>query len=286
MAERLTIMCVHAHPDDEVFGTGGALARYADEGAHTVLITCTRGEEGEIVDPSMNIDEVKPRLGEVRTEELRCAVRALGIETHEYLGYRDSGMAGTESNHNPASFHMADMHEATERLVRLVRRYRPRVLTSYDENGSYGHPDHIKAHQITVRAFDAAGDARAYPEAGPAWQPKKLYYSGFSRGQFERMLRVAEELGIESEWLRRRPSDETPRGLPQERITTTLDVTPYLDRKRAAFRCHRSQIREDSFMLTAPEEFARRAMYDEVFIRVRSLVEAPTPEDDLFAGLR
>jgi mycothiol conjugate amidase Mca len=286
MAEQLTIMAVHAHPDDEVFSTGGTLAKYADEGIHTVLITCTRGEEGEIVDPEMNVEEVKPRLGEVREAELRCAVAALGIQTHEYLGYRDSGMDGTESNQNPASFHMADQDEATGRLVRLVRRYRPHVLMSYDENGSYGHPDHIKAHQITVRAFEAAGDAAAYPEAGPAWQPRKLYFSGLSRGQFERWRRMAEEAGMESEWLRRRTDDERPRGLPQERITTVVDVTPYLERKRAAFRCHRSQIARDSLMLTVPEDFARRAMYDEAFIRVRSLVEAPLPEDDLFAGLR
>ncbi|HWE62029.1 MAG TPA: hypothetical protein VHB98_09980, partial [Chloroflexota bacterium] len=118
------------------------------------------------------------------------------------------------------------------------------------------------------------------------WQPQKLYYSGLAREQFERWRRIAEEAGIQSEWLQRRPDDERPRGLPQERITTCVDVTPYLERKRAAFRCHRSQVRADHFMLTVSEDFARRAFYDECYIRARSLVEAPTPEDDLFAGLR
>jgi mycothiol conjugate amidase Mca len=286
MAERLTLMAVHAHPDDEIFSTGGTLAKYAREGIHTVLVTCTGGEEGEIVDPSMDVEEVKPRLGEVREQELRCAVDVLGIETLEFLGYRDSGMAGTPSNQNPASFNMADPEEATGRLVRLIRRYRPDVLMSYDENGSYGHPDHIKAHTITVLAFEAAGDPSRYPEAGPAWQPKKLYYSGLSRAQFERWKRLAEEEHIESPWLRRAEESDPPRGLPNERITTTVNIAPYLDRKHRAFRCHRTQIRDDSFFLSVSEDFARRAFYDERFIRVRSLVDAPLPEDDLFAGLR
>lgn len=287
MENTLTLMTVHAHPDDEIFGTGGTLAKAADQDIHTVLVTCTGGEEGEIVDPSMDQDEVRPRLREVRAEELRCAVKVLGIETLEFLGYRDSGMAGTEANSNPQSFHMADIGEATGRLVRLIRQYRPQVLVSYDENGSYGHPDHIKAHQITVRAFDAAADPAQYPEAGEPWQPQKLYFSGISRGQVERWRRAAEEAGIEDAWVRREPApEEPPRGLPQERITTYVDITPYLQRKRDAFRCHRTQIRDDNFIISTPDEVARRAFYDEQFIRVRALVEAPTPEDDLFAGLR
>jgi len=189
MAERLTFMTVHAHPDDEIFSTGGTYARYAKEGIHTVLVTCTGGEEGEIVDPSMVAEEVKPRLGEVRAQELRCAVAALGIETLEMLGYRDSGMAGTPSNENPESFNMADPEEATGRLVRLIRRHRPQVLVSYDANGSYGHPDHIKAHQTTWAAFDAAGDPDRYPDAGPAWQPKKLYQCGLARAQVPTVAR-------------------------------------------------------------------------------------------------
>jgi mycothiol conjugate amidase Mca len=280
-------MSVHAHPDDEVFSTGGTLAKYAEQRVHTVLVTSTYGEEGEIVDPTLNTEETRAHLGEVRTEELRCAVAALGIETLEFLGYRDSGMAGTASNDHTASFHQADLEEATGRLVRLVRTYRPHVLMSYDPNGSYGHPDHIKAHKITVKAFDAAGDPSMYPEAGPIWQPKKLYYSGMSSGQFDRWRRLAVEAGLDSPWLNRaRPEGEERRGLPAEEITTFIEVKEYLPRKIAAFRCHRTQIRDDFFFYTVPEEFARRAFFDECFIRVRSLVEAPVPEDDLLAGLR
>src|SRR5579871_1868114 len=279
MAERLTLMAVHAHPDDEIFSTGGSIAKYGEQGIHTVLVTCTGGEEGEIVDPSMTVEDVKPRLGEVRAQELRCAVEALGIETLEMLGYRDSGMAGTPSNENPASFHMADMDEATGRLVRLIRTHRPQVLISYDENGSYGHPDHIKAHKVTWAAFDAAGDAARYPEAGPAWQPQKLYKCGLARAQFRRWIAAAEELGIDTPWLRQRAESDPPRGLPDEAVTTVVDITPYLERKAAAFRCHKTQIREDTFFMQLPPEVARRTLHDERFGRVRSLVDAPLPED-------
>lgn len=286
MAEELTFMAVHAHPDDEIFSTGGVYAKYAEQGIHTVLVTCTGGEEGEIVDPTMVAEEVKPRLGEVRLGELHCATEVLGIERLEMLGYRDSGMAGTESNQHPASFHMADMEEATGRLVRLVRKYRPQVLVSYDENGSYGHPDHIKAHHITKRAFDAAGDPALFPDAGPAWQPRKLYEAGFTRGQMERWVAAAEEAGIDIPWARERAENPTPRGLPQDQITSTVVVGDYVDRKLAAFRCHRTQLRDDGPVLSLPLEVARKAFVDECFVLTRSLVEAPIPEDDLFAGIR
>jgi len=279
-------MAVHAHPDDEVFGTGGVFAKYSAEGIHTVLVTCTGGEEGEIVDPAMVIEEVKPRLGEVRLQELLCAADKLGIEHLEMLGYYDSGMAGTAGNQNPASFNMADMDEAVERLVRLIRKYHPQVLVSYDEKGSYGHPDHIKAYHITRLAFDAAGDPERFADAGPPWQPQKLYEAGITRGQIERWLKGAQEAGIDIPWMRARAEGDPPRGLPQDKITTTVLIGDYLDRKRAAFRCHRSQINDDNPMLSIPDEVAHKIFIDECFIRTRSLVDAPTPEDDLFAGLR
>jgi mycothiol conjugate amidase Mca len=287
MAEQLTLMTVHAHPDDEVFSTGGVLAKYSDQGIHTVLVTCTDGSEGEIVDPTMNVEEVKPRLAEVRRRELEGAAKMLGIGSLEMLGYRDSGMAGKESNQNPASFHMAGAEEATGRLVRLVRKHRPQVLVSYDENGSYGHPDHIKAHQITALAFDAAGNPTRYPDAGPAWQPQKLYICGRSQRQADRWRQMAEELNLDIPWLRApRDINEPPRGIPSERVTTIVDVARYAPRKRAAFEAHRTQISPEFFVYKLPDEVLARAFNDEEFIRVRSLVEAPIPEDDLFAGLR
>jgi mycothiol conjugate amidase Mca len=287
MAEQLTLMTVHAHPDDEVFSTGGVLAKYAEQGIHTVLVTCTDGAEGEIVDPTMNVEEVKPRLAEVRKLELEASAKILEIGSLEMLGYRDSGMVDKESNQNPASFHMADPDEATGRLVRLIRKHRAQVLVSYDENGSYGHPDHIKAHQITDLAFDAAGDAARYPDAGPAWQPQKLYICGRSRRQADRMRQMAEDLDLDIPWLRA-PQDpnQPPRGIPTERITTIVDVSDHALRKRAAFEVHRTQISPEFFVYKLPDAFLKRVFNDEEFIRVRSLVEAPTPEDDLFAGLR
>jgi mycothiol S-conjugate amidase len=286
MTERLTVMTVHAHPDDEVFSTGGMFCCYAEEGLQTVNVCCTGGEEGEIVDPSMNVDEVRSHLREVRRGELEAAGRVLGIQTQEWLGYRDSGMAGTETNQNPACFHQADAREATERLVRLIRLHRPQVLISYDENGTYGHPDHIKAYQITGLAFDAAGDAAQYPEAGAPWQPQKLYMCGRSRGSMARWRQLAEELNLDVPFLRRPEPEEGPRGLADERITSRMDMARFAVRKIEALRCHRTQIAPDFFLYRLPAGLAERAFDEEEFVLVRSLVEAPLPEDDLFAGLR
>src|SRR5919202_860339 len=175
----LTLMTVHAHPDDEAIGTGGILARYAAEGVQTVLVTCTRGEVGEIVDPSVAQPD---NLADVREAELRAACAILQVSAQHYLGYRDSGMIGTPENDDPRSFWRADLDEAVGRLVALIRRYRPQVLVTYDENGFYGHPDHIQAHRVTVAAFEAAGDATRYPEQGLApWAPQKLCYSTVPR---------------------------------------------------------------------------------------------------------
>ncbi len=286
-AGSLAVMTVHAHPDDEVFATGGMLALYAEQGIHTINVCCTGGEEGEIVDPALNTSETRARLREVRKGELEAAARVIGIETLDYLGYRDSGMAGTEANQNPACFHMADPDEATRRLVRLVRRYRPQVLVSYDENGSYGHPDHIKAYQVTGRAFDAAGDPKQYVDAGMPWQPSKLYMCGRSTDQIERWRALAEELDLNIPWLRNPPPpDSPPRGIPSERITTRVDVVSYAERKVAALRCHRTQIAPEFFLFDVRPEIVLRAFGDEEYVRVRSTVDAPLPERDLFAGLR
>src|SRR5262245_43595554 len=168
MTEELTLMAVHAHPDDEAIGTGGVLARYADEGLRTVLVTCTGGEVGEISDSRLATPET---LAEVRRKELLQACAILRVGRLHLLGYRDSGMMGTPDNAHPASFYQASLEEATARLVALVRRERPQVLVTYDERGFYGHPDHIRANQITVAAFGAAGDPTRWPRSGPAWQP-------------------------------------------------------------------------------------------------------------------
>ena len=200
MTERLTLMAVHAHPDDECMSTGGVLTRYAREGLRTVLVTATRGEEGEVVDPEMNPEEVKPKLGEVRIAELACACKHLEVEESHVLGYRDSGMAGWETNNHPDCLAQADLHEATGRLVRLIRGLRPHVITCYDENGGYGHPDHIQVHRMTVAAFHAAGDAGAVPRGrASTLAAQKLYYTGvptllYSSRRYEIMRAMGAEV--------------------------------------------------------------------------------------------
>ena len=204
--EPLTLMAVHAHPDDECFGTGGVLIKYASEGVRTVLVTATKGEEGEIHDPDLTEEEARPRLAEIREEELRRAAALLKIGVVEYLGYRDSGMMGTPANEHPESFNKADLDEATGRLVRLIRKYRPQVLVTYNEDGGYGHPDHLQCHRVTVRAFDAAGDPAQYPDAGPAWRPLKLYATAWSRERWQALRAAMAERGIE--WPFGRDQDE------------------------------------------------------------------------------
>jgi mycothiol conjugate amidase Mca len=285
MSEPLTLMIVHAHPDDEAIGTGGILARYSAEGAKTVLVTCTLGEEGEIVLPELDTEENHQRLAEIRREELLAAVKHLGISHLEILPYRDSGMAGRPSNEHPECFAQADLDEATGRLVALVRQYRPHVLMSYNEEGGYGHPDHIQAHKITVAAFDAAADPGKYPEAGQPWTPQKLYYISFRRGLWLSAWQAMQSRGLKT------PLDEedfdASRFVDDPRNTTTVDVRAYLPQKLAALKEHRTQIRPDWMWLSVPEDLRDDLFNCEHFIRVASRVDVPEGEEtDVFAGLR
>jgi N-acetyl-1-D-myo-inositol-2-amino-2-deoxy-alpha-D-glucopyranoside deacetylase len=279
---RLTLMTVHAHPDDEAIGTGGLLARYAAEGMQTVLVTCTDGAVGEIVDPTLATPE---SLVEVRAGELRAAADLLGVAALHCLGYRDSGMMGTPENDDPASFWQADLDEATGRLVALIREHRPQVLVTYDENGFYGHPDHIQANRVTVAAFHAAGDPARYPEQGIApWAPSKLYYTAIPISRMLAFGRRLRELGIEA------PFADDPAeleiGTPDERIVATVDARAYAQVKRDALAIHRSQVGPNTFFLLLPPPVWEETMGTEYFERPISTVPAPDQEDDLFAGLR
>ncbi len=286
MSHRLTIMAVHAHPDDECLSTGGTLARYSSEGLRTVLVTATRGEEGEIVDPEMDPDEVRPKLADVRLKELACACACLGVEEHYVLGYRDSGMAGTPANHHPECFAQADLDEATGRLVRLIRTLRPHVLTCYNENGGYGHPDHIQVNRVTVAAFHAAGDPSRYPDIGPApWQPQKLYYTAYPRSYILKRYELMRRLGARTP-LDRPDFDPRKVGTPDAAITTQVQIRDFLPRKMAALRCHRSQVAPDWWYLRIPDDVLRTQFDREFFVCVASHLPPQTPEDDLFAGLR
>jgi mycothiol conjugate amidase Mca len=286
MTETLTLLAVHAHPDDEVIGTGGILARYAAEGARAALVCATRGEVGEIVDPTIDEQEARPRLAEIREAELRAACAVLGVSDLFFLGYRDSGMAGTADNEHPEAFCRADLAEATGHLVRIIRTLRPQDIVTYDQKGGYGHPDHVMAHRVAVAAFEAAGDPQRYPADGlDPWQPAKLYYTAFPRSWFDHIQDFLHRAGLPSPFDR---PDLAPDhiGTPDDLITTRVDVRDYLVQKRQALTCHRTQIAADSFFFQIPEELANMGMGYEHFVRARATITAPQPEDDLFIGLR
>lgn len=284
--QRRTLLAVHAHPDDECLSTGGVLARYGTEGARTVLVTCTGGEVGEISDPSL---ATPGNLGEVRVRELAESVRILSISRSVQLGYRDSGMAGTDDNDNPASFQQADLEEATGRLVRVVREERPEVLLTYDANGGYGHPDHIRAHDVAVAAFSAAGDATRYPEAGEPWAPKKLYYTVFfPRTRMRFFADMLKSHGIPWPW-GETPTDDVleSMGAPEEVVTTEIDVSTWVETKRNALLAHRTQIPPTWLFVSLPLEALRQLWAHEYFQRIEGPTATPAGEreTDLFSGL-
>ena len=287
-----TLMAVHAHPDDECFGGGGALAHYSAAGYNTVLVTCTNGEEGEIVDPDMDIAAIKPRLGDVRLGELNAAVGVLGITHLELLGYRDSGMVDTPSNDDPRSFNKADPEEATRRLTRLIRKHQPDVIFTYAEDGGYGHPDHLMAHKITVAAFAAAGDPARYsegddPAAANLWTPRKLYYcSWMVRSRAQGLWYALRDRGWPVAFGDPDATEPPERGTLDADITTWIDVRDVVPRKLDALRAHRTQIKRESTFLNLPDDLAREYVGVEGFRRAQSRVDAPEREDDLFAGIK
>lgn len=284
LAARRTIVAVHAHPDDECISTGGILARYGAAGIRTVLVTCTRGEVGEISDPTLATPD---NLAKVRARELAESVRILGIQRAIQLGYRDSGMVATDDNQHPECFHLANLDDATARVVRVLREERPDVVVTYDENGNYGHPDHIKAHQVAVAAFAAAGDATRFPEAGPPWSPKKLYFAVFPRSAMVRFGERLREAGIEVPFGPREDTEEgQPRlGVADDRVTTVVDVSAYVPQKRAALAAHRTQMGPDSFFMHLPAELFAELSSRERFQLGAGRAAPSGMETDLFAGL-
>ncbi len=295
----LTLMTVHAHPDDEAIGTGGTMARAARDGHRVVLVTCTRGELGEIVVPELATPDNHRRLGEIRAAELEAALAELGVAEWENLGYRDSGMMGSPGNDDPRSFWQADVDDAARRLTWLVRRHRPHVMTTYNEIGSYGHPDHIRVHDVSVRAFDRAGDAAWYPEqlAGELtpWKPLKLYEQAIPASVRAAMREAIEATGQRSFWSP--PESATRRELaewrarmrqmlvPDAKVTAWIDIDDVLERKWAALRRHVTQIAPDSTFMLLGLDGWRRHWNREAYILRRSRVRTKRPESDLFAGL-
>jgi N-acetyl-1-D-myo-inositol-2-amino-2-deoxy-alpha-D-glucopyranoside deacetylase len=293
MTER-SILFVHAHPDDECIPTGVTIARYAAEGARVTVVTCTRGEVGEIVVDDLKhlADDGEDALGEHRVTEMANAAAALGLTDHRWLGgvgrYRDSGMMGTPENDDPRAFWRADLDAATAELTRIIREVRPQVVVTYDENGDYGHPDHIQAHRVTVAAIEAAADPARYPDAGEPWTVRKRYSNALPksllRQGFEYFKASGDEFfaGLES-------ADDLPFGVDDDIITTRVDGAAYLERKFAAMRAHRSQIDQNGVFFALPEELRGEAFGAEYFVLANGTpgddLDANGWENDLFAGI-
>jgi len=286
MTDELCLLCVHAHPDDESSKGASTVAKYHAEGVRSVLVCCTGGEEGEILNPAMNRPEILEHLPEVRAAELARAAAIIGYDELVMLGYRDSGMPGTEANERPESFFRSSIEQATARHVAVVRRTKPQVMAIYPAHQSlYPHPDHIRAHEVGFAAFHAAGDPDAFPEAGPAWQPQKLYYMLWSK---KRMFALAEkftEMGLEFPWGEERL--EMMADAPQEDITTEIDVAGFGHVRDEALRAHATQVDPKSpFWFGLPPEVAEELGHYDEYHLAENFTGSQPPEDDLFAGVR
>ena len=291
MSDRLCILTVHAHPDDESSKGAGTIARYAAEGVHTVLVCATDGAAGDILNPAMDKPEVKENLPEVRMEELARATEIIGYREVIHLGYKDSGMPETPANEDPECFWRADLDEAIGRLVEIVRRTKPQVIVTYgDDQQGYPHPDHLRVHDISLPAFDLAGDPSYRPDLGEPWEPKKLYYTAWSRQRMVAMHEKFLELGMESPFGDRflnRPSQD-------ERITTKIDVSGHMDVRRNALLAHATQIDPNSpFWFGLPPEISNTVYPIEDYVLAKSRVPVPEGlgadgayEEDLFAGVK
>ncbi|HEY2300588.1 MAG TPA: mycothiol conjugate amidase Mca [Acidimicrobiales bacterium] len=279
---RLCLLTVHAHPDDESSKGAGTVARYHAQGVHTVLVCCTGGEAGDVLNPAMDRPEVRDHLPEVRLGELERAASIIGYDELVLLGYRDSGMPDTPANEDPRSFARAPLDEAIGRLVAIIRRTRPQVIVTYpDEQNQYPHPDHLRVHEISLPAFDAAGDPDAYPEAGPPWEPLKLYYTTWSRQRIVAMHEKFLELGLES------PYDEGWFERPvRNEATTRIDVSGFTAARDEALLAHATQVDPTSkFWFGLPSEVSQTVWPFEEYVLARSRVEVSQPEDDVFGGI-
>jgi len=279
----VTLLVVRPHPDDESSATGGMLAYYHARGVRTGVVICTGGEEGTIHDPALDPVAAQPRLREIREREVRDACAILGVAELRLLGYRDSGMPGAAANQHPDAFARADAVEAAGRLVRIIRALRPRVLVTEPPGGSYAHPDHVRCYQVSVDAFHAAGEARAYPEAGPAWPVAKLYaIAQIDDGQWDALIPEFQAAGFDMGRQRRRPRRRAP---GPETATVALDVRPYTEIQRQALLAHRTQIPPDSFWARLPADLRRRAFATAYFLRLHPPALPGEHEQDLLDGL-
>jgi mycothiol S-conjugate amidase len=283
----LRLMAVHAHPDDESSKGAASMARYVDEGARVMVVTLTGGERGDILNPAMDLPEVHGRIAEIRRDEMARAAAILGVE-HHWLGFVDSGLP--EGDPLPplpeGCFALVPLAESTERLVRLIREFKPHVMTTYDENGGYPHPDHIRCHQVSVAAYEAAADHRLFPHAGAPWSVSKLYYNhGFLR---KRMQLIQDEFakhgqtGPFDKWLK----DWDPElDVLADRITTRVECSKYFTQRDDALLAHATQIDPKGAFFRTPIEWQQRLWPTEEYELARSRIPVQLPEEDLFAGI-
>ncbi|MDP9091385.1 MAG: mycothiol conjugate amidase Mca [Actinomycetota bacterium] len=282
-------MAIHAHPDDESSKGAATMARYVDEGVDVLVVTCTGGERGSILNPALqNRPEIEENIAEIRRLEMERARAILGVQ-QSWLGFVDSGLP--EGDPPPplpeGCFALTSIDEGARRLVAEIRRFRPHVVTTYDENGGYPHPDHIRTHEISMVAFDAAPDPEAFPDTGEPWQPLKLYYDvGFSAGKIKALHEAILAQGLKSpfdEWRERR---ERWGEMREPTITTMINVADWFERRDAALLAHATQVDPNGWFFSVPLDLQRRAWPTEDFELVRSMVDSTIPEDDLFAGVR
>lgn len=275
------LLTIHAHPDDETTKGGGSVARYAAAGVGTVLVCCTGGEAGSILNPALDQPDIKTRLPEVRRTELQTATTHLGYQRVWMLGYRDSNMPASGE---PGTFAAAPLEETVQALVRLMRRERPHVVVTYsDDQRGYQHPDHLRVHEASIPAYAVAGDPSYHPELGAPWQPQKLYYVVWSRASLIARHEAFVRLGLESpfkpERWQRRPSMDY-------RLTTRVFIGDHWEPIQHALRAHATQIDPSSkYWFGLPPEVARVTYPYEDFILAQSIVPTVVPEEDLFAGI-
>lgn len=287
-SDRLRLMAVHAHPDDESSKGAATTARYAAEGVDVLVVTCTGGERGDVLNPHYGPAPVGlEAMREVRRGEMAAAAAALGVRQH-WLGFVDSGLP--EGDPLPpvpdGSFSLVPLEEASAPLVEVVREFRPHVMTTYDPSGGYPHPDHVMCHRVAVEAFAAAGDPERYRGRGEPWTPLKLYYNhGFSLARMRAVHDAIVAAGGESpfsDWIDSRQARE----VPEREVTTRIECAEYFDRRDAALRAHATQIDPEGWFFAVPREVERATWREEEYELAESRVPTDLPEDDLFAGIR
>ena len=290
--EPLRLMCVHAHPDDESSKGAATMARYIDEGCEVLVVSCTGGERGDILNPALkDRSDIIADISEVRRREMAQAQAILGVQ-HRWLGFVDSGLP--EGDPLPPlpedCFALVPIEQSAGALVKLMREFRPHVVTTYDENGGYPHPDHIMCHNVSVAAFDAAGDPDAYPEAGEPWQPLKLYYDvSFTKERMMALHQVMLERGLESPFAEIMDRWEERFAAGSRRppnVTTKVYCADQFERRDRALIAHATQVDPKGWFFAVPLDLQRKVFPWEQFELARSLVDTDLPEDDLFSGIR